>query len=172
MANEIDAPPQNFVEGTQAAPHPLNAALPPLHAHKSVVDRGRLIEPVVRRAVGRLATRGLAVGIEGQLVMSHRRLLAVRALWLDGPMRNGLSGRRKHGRAAGHRNNDREKNRHAFHCAEAFGGDVLCFVRREQAADFAKLYQNTCSPSAISASGESRMISERAFFAPRISTSD
>ncbi len=32
--------------------------------------------------------------------------------------------------------------------------------------------QKTCSPSAISASGDSRMISERAFFAPRISTSD
>jgi hypothetical protein len=33
-------------------------------------------------------------------------------------------------------------------------------------------YQNTRSPSAISASGDSRMISERAFFAPKISTSD
>jgi Polyphosphate kinase 2 (PPK2) len=121
-----------------SSPSAPNSALPTLHAHKSIVDRTRLIEPVVRGAIRRLPTRGLTVRIEGQLVMSHRRLGTMRALCLNGPMRSGLAGGRQRGRAARHRNYDRDESRHAFHCAEAFNGDVQCFVSRERATGVAK----------------------------------
>jgi len=145
---------------------------PPLHAHKSIVDRGRLIEPVARVAVRRLTARGPTVGIERELVMSHRGLVTLRALWLDGRARNGLGSRGKQGRTARHQSNDRQERRHAFHLVPTLDGDIEGFIGRGRDGPHASLYQNTCSPSAISASGESRMISERAFFAPRISTSD
>ena len=89
---------------------------PTLHAHKSIVDRGRLVEPAAHVAIRRLATR-------------------------------------------------------AFHWAQPSTATSKAALA-ESRATRASLYQNTCSPSAISASGDSRMISERAFFAPRISTSD
>ena len=98
-----------------------------------------MIEPFVPGAIRRLATRGPTMGIERELVMSHRGLVTMRALWLDGPMRGGLSGRRKHGLAARHQNNDREESRHAFHCAEAFDGDAQGFIGRERTAGAAKL---------------------------------
>jgi hypothetical protein len=65
---------------------------PPLRAHKRIVDRGRMIEPVARVAIQRLARRGPTEGIKRELVMSHRDLVSLRALWLDGRGRRGPGG--------------------------------------------------------------------------------
>ena len=78
------------------------------------MDRGRLIEPMPGVAVRRLAARGPTVRIERELVMSHRDLVAVRALRLDRRGRSGLGDR---GEAGGepHESADRQKSRDAFH---------------------------------------------------------
>ena len=64
-------------------------ASPPLHAHESIVDRGWLIEPIARVAIRELTTRGPTVGVERKLVMSHRGLVTLRALWFPGCVRDG-----------------------------------------------------------------------------------
>jgi hypothetical protein len=52
-----------------------------------------MIEPVARVAIRRLATGGPTVGIERELVMSHRGLVTFRAFWFAGRVRDGLGGR-------------------------------------------------------------------------------
>lgn len=70
-----------------------SSASPPLHAHESVMDGGRLIEPMVSVAVRRLAAGGPTMRIEGELVMSQRDLVTLRALWLDRSGRSSLGDR-------------------------------------------------------------------------------
>ncbi len=65
-----------------------------LHAHKGIVDRGRLIKSMARIAVCGLAARWPAVRIEGELVMPHWHYVTLRAFWLDGRVRRRLRGRR------------------------------------------------------------------------------
>jgi len=70
--------------------------MPPLvvRAHEGIVDRGRLIKPMTRVAVCRLAARRPTVRIESELVMPHRHYVTLRAFWLDGRVRRRLRGRR------------------------------------------------------------------------------
>ena len=96
----------------------LVALSPPLHAHKRVVDRARLIEPVTCIAMRRFSPRGPPVGIERELVMSHRDLVTLPALWLDGRVRDGLRGCWRHGRPACDQSNDRYECCDAFHCVQ------------------------------------------------------
>ena len=135
------------------------------------MDGGRLIKPMVSVAVRRLAAGGPTMRIEGELVMSHRDLVTVRALWLDRRGRSGLGDR---GEAGGepHESDDRQKTRDAFHVTHPRWRYPMACSRAREAPLRVNLNQNTGSPGAISASGASRITSERAFFAPRISTSD
>ena len=77
-----------------ATPGPALLPVSVLHAHKGIVDRGRLIKPMARIAVCGLAARRPAVRIEGELVMPHRHYVTLRAFWLDGRVRRRLRGRR------------------------------------------------------------------------------
>ena len=131
-----------------------------------------MIEPVARVAIRRLATRGPTVGIERELVMSHRGLVTMRALWLDGRVRDRLSGRRKHGRTACHQGNDREESRHAFHFVQPSMATFKASLAEGGAARRAKLISEHLLPERDLGERRQQMISERAFFAPRISTSD
>jgi hypothetical protein len=92
----------------------------PLNAHKRIVDWSRMVEPVARRAICRLATRRSAVGIERELVMSQRRLVTMRALWTDRRVRAGLDGRWIRRRTPRHQSNDCQEDRQAFHRVPAF----------------------------------------------------
>jgi hypothetical protein len=148
------------------------ALSPPLHAHKGIVDRARLIEPVVRGAIRRLVTRGPTVGIESQLVMSHRGLVTVCALWLDRRGRPCLSSGWKHRRRARHESNDGQESCYAFHCAQHSMATFDSALAEGGATPPVSSDQNTGSPGATSASRDNSTTSERAFFAPRISTSD
>lgn len=77
-----------------APPGPALFPVSVLHAHKGIVDRGRLIKPMARIAVCGLAARRPAVRIEGELVMPHRHYVTLRAFRLDGRVRRRLRGRR------------------------------------------------------------------------------
>lgn len=77
-----------------APPGPALFPVSVLHAHKGIVDRGRLIKPMARIAVCGLAARRPAVRIEGELVMPHRHYVTLRAFWLDGRVGRRLRGRR------------------------------------------------------------------------------
>src|SRR6185437_16622785 len=101
-----------------------------------------------------------------------RDLLALRALWLAGDVRDGLSACRKSRRTAGHQSDGFQESWDPFHRVQPTIATSTAHWPRAKRPPHLSLYQNTCSPSAISASGESRMTSERTFFAPRISTSD
>ena len=66
---------------------------PALHAHERIMDSARLIEPVTSVAVRRGATRGFPVGIQRELVMSHRNSMTLRALRFYRRVRNSPGGR-------------------------------------------------------------------------------
>jgi hypothetical protein len=77
-----------------ATPGPALLPVSILHAHKGIVDRGRLIKPMARIAVCGLAARGPAARVEGELVMPHRHYVTLRAFWLEVRVRRRLRGRR------------------------------------------------------------------------------
>ena len=131
-----------------------------------------LIEPMAGVAIRRLATRGPTVRIERELVMSHRDLVALRALWLDGRVRTVWAAAAKPEASTPSKRRPSEEPRCVSSCLPP--RCRLCFIgRARSAAGFAELYIRTpARPSAISASGESRITSDRTFLAPRISTSD
>ena len=90
----LPAPTKRENTRIYAPPGPALFPVSVLHAHKGIVDRGRLIKPMARIAVCGLAARRPAVRIEGELVMPHRHYVTLRAFWLDGRVRRRLRGRR------------------------------------------------------------------------------